>query len=200
MSMLTRLRRKFPALTPPGVMAKARIAIAKDVIANLDVGRMTAAQGEYFHLGDVTPGVDDTFEGVTLAIKQPRGGTSCRVCAIGAACVSAVGLYDKAPEAEDDWQSYNNVDENTMRDVLARYFSRDQLGLIECAFERSIGFALGSDSPRAYLARDFGLAARDRIIPSAVSPNNYITNPEADEAILRAIMQNIIKNDGTFRP
>ena len=43
MSLLTRLRERFPVLVPPKVKANARVAIAKDVIATLATGRMVAA-------------------------------------------------------------------------------------------------------------------------------------------------------------
>jgi hypothetical protein len=69
-----------------------------------------------------------------------------------------------------------------MRDVLAKWFSREQLDLIECAFERSVTFDTGGSS---YRSRVRALGFGDRYL----DPRDR----------LEAIMQNIVDN-GRFIP
>ncbi len=200
MSMLTRLRKRFPVLVAPKVKAEARLAIAHDILATLDLGRMVARKGTYFELKGITKGGGDNWEAIALGVRL-KGSTSCEVCAIGAACVAAVGLYDNAPELEDEWGEERRygpryVEDTTMRDVLSRWFSRRQLGLIECAFERSTGFVHSVEhSTAGARAKNFGLR-----VAEAEGGDDWANTPEKDELVLRAIWQNVIDNNGTFKP
>ena len=187
MSILTKLRERFPVLIPPTVKADARVAIAEDVIKTLAVGRMTAVQAGYFNLDVWTKASDDSFEAAALSVRD-KGKTRCRVCAIGAAAICAVGLYNDAPVMESIWRTAgyyvpHDTDSESMREVLARWFTRKQLDLIECAFEMSDEHEEGGSSESVretavYFGEDYG-EPRER---------------------LEAIMQNIIDNNGTFKP
>lgn len=181
MSALSRLRKKFPVLTPPKVKAEARVAIAEDVIETLDVGRMYVSSGTGYHrLRDWAKGVFGKYEATALSLRV-RGKTRCTVCAIGAACLSAVGLYNDAQQLEDETLGIYGPDSDNMRDVLARWFTRVQLDLIESAFEKDY-FGIDANGDALRRAIKFG--------------ERYL----GDEERLRAIMGNIIDNDGTFRP
>lgn len=185
MSTLTKLRERFPVLSPPDVRADARVAIAKDVIETLEIGRMKATAGTYYELDEWIEGANESFETAALSVRK-RGNTECRVCAIGAAAVCAVGLYDEAPELELNWQtswSAHDVNSWDMRNVLARWFTRKQLDLIECAFEGDDDFTAGGSSQDA----------RDRAI-------RFGERSEDDRDRLVSIMQNIVRNKGSFRP
>ena len=178
---LERLRKLFPKRSVPRKKADARVEIAKDVIETLDAQRMVATPLEYFKLGTHTEGALESFEATALSVRR-KGKTKCRVCALGATVVCAVGLYDEAPELEEDW-GYKHVSNSTMRDVLSRWFSRQQLDLIECAFEMCSGFDLGKSSN----------ASRE----TAETFGEGFSHPRAR---LVAIMQNIVDNKGLFRP
>jgi len=175
MTTLERLRKKFPVLIAPRRKADARVAIAQDVIETLRIGRMVAAQDGYFNY----QGSMNSFEAVTLGVRAPASAT-CRVCALGAALVCAVGLYDKAPELESYFRS-NRWHRSTFLKVLYRWFRKSQLSLIECAFERNNAF-MGANAWDRVKAMRFGEKYDD------------------DHDRLVAIMQNIVDNGGTFKP
>ena len=102
--MLAKLRERFPVQTEHAKNADNRIAIAKDVLAVLDANRMIAMTGNYVRGGDLPQYAEESFEALALAIRNPKSRVSCEVCAIGAAAISAVGLYDRAePIEEGDW-------------------------------------------------------------------------------------------------
>ena len=178
MNVLSRLRAKFPVLVPSKVKAEVRVAIAQDVIDILKFGRMTVKSGYgYFELDGYVDGMEDSYEAVALSMRQPRGKTRCIVCALGAAALCAVGLYD---EVGEDKGEYTESEE--MRDILAKWFSRKQLDLIECAFERNSEFSIGKSA----------LSVRER---AAAFGRGY----EDDTERLEAIMNNIVRNEGSFR-
>ncbi|MEE8607934.1 MAG: hypothetical protein V3S55_10025 [Nitrospiraceae bacterium] len=184
MSLLTRLREKFPVLVPPNVKAEARVAIAQDVIKTLAFERMVAkSRHGYFLVNESAKGVrEDSYEAVALSMKT-RGKTTCTVCAIGAACLSAVSLYDKAEPVEREYDGWG-TSSMYMRIVLARWFTRKQLDLIECAFEKSADFQEADPS----------LESRNRAKAFGIQ------HPMDSRERLEAIMQNVIDNDGTFKP
>lgn len=113
-------------------------------------------------------------------------GVTCTVCGIGAAFVAAVKRGDDF-KVNDFTNGFG--DDDAMRDYLRKYFTANDVALIECAFERSPGFAhyggstLDETSPQVIRAVAFG--------------NGY---PDSSSDRLRAIMQNIINNGGAFRP
>ncbi len=175
--VITALRRIFPALTPPDKKADARVAIAQDVLDTLEIGRMEASRNHgYMSVHGHVKSVN-TFEDLSLALRRKGGKTSCRVCAIGAAALCAIGLYDEAPYDDIYWSG------GTMRDVLSRWFSRKQLDLIESAYEMDKESHDGGSSD----------GARERAVAFGV---RYVDPRER----LEAIMQNIIRNKGSFRP
>lgn len=187
MNWIKRLRKKFPVQEVPAKKADARVAIAQDVLELLRIGGIEAKPGWYVTApakGVQYPeGVGDTFEGTALALRQPRSPVRCGVCAIGAATMAAVGLYDECEALEEDWISYNteSSDDTTMRDVLARWFTRQQLDLIECAFECENNFYSGGSAEEA----------RENAV-------NFGHRYDDAEDRLRAIMENIVRNKGRF--
>lgn len=182
MSLLDRLRKKFPVLVPPSKKAETRVAIAEDVIETLGLRKMRAKRGTYFsEKGDSY--LDDPFEAIALRMRQRYGQAECTVCALGAAAISAIGLYNKPGAVGKAWDIFGEVDQSELHKVLGRWFTPIQLDLIECAFETSTAFSVGESTYDARDdAEDFGL--------------KYNT----DHNRLVAIMENIIENKGTFRP
>ena len=193
---LTTLRKRTPVLPIPEKRADARIAIAKDVLMTLDAKRLSVvARSGYVFIerGAVVPEyVVESFEALALAVRNPRSRAQCHVCAIGAAALSAVGLYDRADDLNDHWGENADdgddymgfyADSGLLRGLLGAWFTPNMLSLIECAFEETIFHGAKNSSPvdrkRASL---FG---------------KQFSDPELR---LRAIMQNIVDNDGTFRP
>lgn len=163
-------REQFEALSP----AEQRVAIFRDIIAQLDARTFTAKTGTYVEV----PSLLDTVE--ESVITQP-----CTVCAIGAAFVSAVRLGDRLDEHAFGEYGVESADDlsgadSPMRDHLERFFTSDDLGLLESAFEMSEGFAV------------FNLAG--------VEAERFGKRFQRPDDRLRAICENGIANGGEFRP
>lgn len=166
--------------------AEKRIAIAKDVIAQLKAGTYRSSPGTYceFNTKEVAK-MDATKE----LQKELRKVTACNVCALGSLFVSDVRKHNnfKAGKAElgyylddafgSEWIN-DSIDDSVIRERLSKLFSSEQLALIETAFETNDSF--GADEDAAYTAIEFGQAFDD--------PSERMT----------AIMTNIIRNNGTF--
>lgn len=168
--------------------AERRVAIAKDVLAQLRLERYVATEGVYVdykvaELASTAP--DKPLEKLLPQVK------SCEVCALGACFLSAVRKYNDVKAGDIDvpetWRSHtgeeytdHNFDDGVMRDKLARHFTKTQTNLIESAFECM---------PMGSLTRE-----------SAQSAISFGYLYEDSHSRLVAIMKNIVKNGGTFKP
>lgn len=171
-TQVARRNREFDAMAK----AQKRVAIAKDVLAYLRAGKIKTDVPGYLNDVDLRNGeqVRDSLQATDQA---------CQACAIGA-CFVAANLR------ADDLVVHREalLLAGGMRDYLARWFSRGQLYLIEAAFECDAETATdrGVGDRLARRAEDFGLAHGNRC-------KNRTRR-------MRAIMQNIIDNGGTFKP
>jgi hypothetical protein len=174
-----------------------RIAIAKDAISQLKKEKFLAVESCYISFeGDdameaayekaITKAEDETeFRDVLKKVPQ------CEVCARGALFVSSVRLFNnfnvgamKKCEAEE---GNNSPGYDSIKKIEKRFFSVNQIGLIELAFEgdeyvsKEASDANNYDNESSHAFRFFGFYqdATDRMI---------------------AIMQNIIDNGGKFVP
>lgn len=170
-----------------------RVAIARDVLSQLKKATIIADRGTYFKVCanqdiETTEKLDDLLK----SFKKDKA--TCEVCGIGACFVGLVNLGNNAKSKSfisnkiiTDWRPVE-IDDSKMRRLLRKVFHSTQLTLIECAFEKSFVF-LDSDAKKnnvEYETREKAMSFGD----------GYDT----DEARLIAIMQNIIKNKGTFIP
>lgn len=173
-AQLEERNRHFEAMPP----AQKRVAIAKDVLDWLGLGRITAQAGTYM-LQELPGEWDGT--GWTL----PRGGgngvgqidgRNCSACAIGS-------VFAALTEHEPLSCGLNVCSDDTMLELLGKYFERDQLLDIEMAFE---GFP-------CHPGRTNKAATRfcRRIDKFAVG---------GSARRMQKIMKNIIDNGGTFVP
>lgn len=189
---------------------RQRMAIARDVIKSLNEGRMVAAQMGYFNIG-VPKGTgfefrtpagskkrvenfkrlldlagddwgDGNKEAADVSLNEAIAGVPCTVCGIAACFVAAVDKIDDITLGEADGMS-----DNAMRDYLCRWFSKEQVRLIEAAFERDFSFA--------YHHVESG--DRGEVSDAAEAFGRQHVDPKER---LIAIMKNIIDNEGTFRP
>lgn len=170
--------------------AELRVAVAKDVLASMR--KYCAAPGTY---------IDPTHDALIAASKvADKGGKEvaqllkkkCDVCAIGATFLSLVAIDNKYK-----FQVGNNlVGESFVytplgyqaKDRLRKVFSEEQLCLIESAFE-TVHF-----NDFYNLVQDKDL---DDKVDRAVAFGEKYDDPDKR---LRAIMRNIVKNEGTFIP
>lgn len=161
---------RFDALSP----AERRMAIARDVLAQLKKGRLVARADIYVN---TMPGSTISVVGDAQEVAD-NPGLRCTVCAIGSAVVSAVGLFDQVPE----FASLHDLAEQHYRYAyLSLFFSEEQQALMEAAFEMKLIGLASSSTPGVFRAIAFG--------------QRYDT----DDKRLRAIWRNVLRN-GEFIP
>lgn len=162
--------------------SEKRVAIARDVIAQLDVKKLVAQSGTW-----LTSGGDDdfipTYSGDDELQKVFSKVESCTGCALGGMFLCAVQKADnlkiKNLSAYNEEQDYNIPVEGTdLMKYLKKFFDNDQLELIENHFENGMG-SIGVHIPKHKL---------------------FAPDVTEDEMRMRLIMQNIIVNKGTFKP
>lgn len=172
-----------------------RIAVAKDVLKQLDSGLLTARKGTYLEfrklrlqmINNLPNNLDKVFNLVS------KKGATCDVCGIGSCFIATVRLGD---DYETDKIFENNplftglsLSSRQMRPYLRKIFTSRQLTLIECAFEQNYRHRDTTDKLSSYVfTQDVLEAVR------------FGLNYKNDEDRLRAIMYNIITNNGTFKP
>ena len=178
------MEKKKPNKTPRKRVTKAqqRVAIARDVLAQLKAGRLVGNSGSF--IGTDLPYAPPQTQVQEVLKKVPR----CDVCAVGSLFLCAVEKFDalKMEDLEAFLEAFGDsgvpVVERDVIPYLQRYFSEAQLRLIEIAFERGEG-AYEPKSSREEKASHFGC-------------HDGVTHDED----IKKIMRNIIKNDGTFVP
>lgn len=154
-----------------------RIAIAKDVLKRLRGKKLIPLQGTYVRPANrVFDLFDDEDSQQSQAQKHLDKLTDgCRVCALGAMFCSYVALKNKA-------KVFEFLNSDSFYDVeyrLKQAFSYSQLELIEGAFEGT------------WIQRESQLENADEIMA-------FVDKYACPRERMRAIMKNIIKNDGTF--
>lgn len=160
--------------------AQMRVKIARDVLKQIKAKKLVPRNGTYMDVGN-------HFEYFSkLGLLNPSIQfntvlpTKCEVCALGAVFIAAVdknntleiGELTYTPDRLRRYPSYFD-----MQNYLSKWFSREQLHLIESVFE--------SNSDYSFL--NFRKTVSD-------TPLRKI----AASKMLTAIMKNIIKNKGTF--
>ena len=157
----------------------AVVAIAQDVLERLSLHELHVAENYYLRrIYDVLVGTNPSIDARELLTRIED---KCTVCALGACLLSYIRLYDDVKVND----LRNGMDESNIYRHLGKYFTPHQLKLIEVAFELS-----------------------DRAGPVSVILNNDDYNAantfgrgyEGPVGRLRAIMENIIANDGVFKP
>lgn len=179
-------------------MSKAdkRVTIAKDVIAQLKAKKFVAkASHGYFNSAKVDKKIDnsnvnDHFE-LQDVIKDR--GVTCKVCGIGSLFACEVLRNDNFKIQKDySWQSdaTSFIDDETIAKRLVGIFDRGQLDLIEAAFEKRIV------NDKTNTLEDWNedpTNLGDKAL-------NFGKRYHKDNDRMIAIMENIIKNKGTFKP
>lgn len=178
---LLRLR-SFKNLKPEA----KRIAIAQDVIAQLDLEKIVAAQGTWLENVEYNEPIfteEDVEKNKLLSGKLAKV-KQCEACALGSMFMCTVDLAkdlrcNTLSDQLDSTGESSGVEIGDMEPYLVKFFARDQIRLIELAFE-------GGDG---------GYDAETDAEGCAVVM--FDIHDEA-ESRMRTIMQNIIDNKGTF--
>jgi hypothetical protein len=178
----------FEKLSP----SDKRVAIARDVLAQLDAGRITAEAGVYVRSFDLVNLIEESAKDAQLQNLLPEV-EECNVCALGSMFICGVNIANKLP-VKGLTTFEEEVSGSDAKKYLRRFFTNGQLGLIESAFET--GDML--DNYSRVSQHDANLLRAAILFGQLFDlEDDYQTG---DELRLRAIMENIIVNKGTFRP
>lgn len=159
-----------------------RVQIAEDVIAALDAGKITAHRG-HWALYNVDQTVDDNEE-----LQNVLNRTQCSVCALGAVFTEMVRRDNHFKVGELSSRRYLFI--ASLEERLETVFSRDQIILIENAYECGRGFYKNLKASEFF--SEEVLQRQDAFI------SRYCES--TDEVRMKVIMQNIIENNGEFIP
>lgn len=166
--------------------AEKRVMIAQDVLALLKVdknGQIVIQSGGYCTLQDDYENHLDTND---LSVDHLDdiivAGAGCSVCAKGALFLAHVFRFDNFRVTD----SY--IDDTEFNDLIT-YFDKFQWDLIEMAFEGNI--------IKDEYEEDEEDEEDDEEVKAAL---NFHIRYNTDTEILAGIMNNIIKNNGTFIP
>lgn len=202
---------EFKAMTPP----QQRVAIARDVLANLATRRYEAAQRTYVEWelnrgsnepltvekGYVIAGSHDTrgyttvsYNMATMTVEGTvaRDGVlpvceerSLRRCAV---CAVGSGVVSAlCLNGSDMNELADNSHNGEWQELLGQWFSGRQVALLETAFE-------GTDEWYTYEL--FGDDEGDALYRRAI----VFANDASSDERLRAIWQNVVDNEGEFVP
>lgn len=173
--------KQFENLSP----AERRVAIAKDVIAQIKCGRYMPDTGIYIEPEDI-PGYEATS---IQRIFNDIG--SCRVCEIGGIILSVTKFRNKLNK-EDIGRVSKDLNGRKINSILKGVFTPKQLFLIECAFE---GYNSTADRYACDKMDVENCFSEEEV--SKIDDFRAEYYDDADRMIV--IMRNIIKNKGTFK-
>jgi hypothetical protein len=191
---LTGIDRKnalFALLSP----AQKRVKIAWDVIHQLNAEAIIALSGKYVSKSDTlldidhacfydTKTSDEAAKAIQTSLLNPEL-KDCYTCALGGMFLSSVRVGNrysgKIAVGSDDEPVY---------DQLEKYFDIKQLAIIEYAFENDTVAGRMRNISRYH----------DPILAHEAGLESFRTRYTESSDRLRAIMNNIIHNKGTFVP
>lgn len=162
-----------------------RVAIARDVISAIKAGIIDVQHGVYLR----THGNELNDDGYIEKFD------SCTACALGSMFATCVV---KRPVLSLDVNDVmiparTGANDDAMREALSPYFSEKQLRLIESAFE--MDDFMGADDDVEYDEDD-----NVRYVGELGRAIAFGERYSSDKNRLIAIMNNIIENNGTFKP
>ena len=168
--------------------AQQRVTIAKDVIAGIKAKRLVANHDVYLGLGHKEENaIDDNPEGSLQ--EQLKSIPECTVCAKGALFVCTVARRNQVKNEELPGYYHENWNGDALSGLLGGVFSPYQLRLIETEFE-------GEDIEYDGDGREINA----KMFSPKYNNNGFINKDYMADTRLIAIMRNIIKNNGTFKP
>ena len=198
--------------------AEKRVMIAKDVLAQIKAQRYIPEHAVW-----VAPTFDvksevkyndgyayDTEEQADRSVQElwaTKELQTCNVCALGGMFMSCVGLNNNTTvrdlEAETEYLSEVIENEDSISNGLNKFFTKSQLALIEIYFEGGIGGFYIEDLVDGYYGT---VSSATRKLFSREDDDGYthLTNFDAKYKTpsdrMKAIMTNIVENNGTFKP
>lgn len=153
-----------------------RVAIARDIIKQIDTQAILLQTGSYLATIKIDPPIDGDLQEHVDLIQQ-----NCTACMLGAALLSKARLFNGVPMRRLDRNRRGGIDldREPIVDLLGEVFDRGTLNLLESAFEHC---AMGEN------ALEDGLEAAEF----------FGDQFDAAHVRARAIAQVLIDNDGEF--
>lgn len=183
--------------------SQKRVMIAKDVLAQIKAKRYVARSGTWAQ-PTFRENFFNTEQTGNESIQQlfaSKEIESCDVCAIGGLFMSCTNLnnhttYKQFNDESDEIGeliAYGDAYETGISNGLDLFFSKNQLILIEIYFENGEGyFSIDNETvntgSRFYKSIDF-----DHV-------KSFNDKYQDNDDRLKAIMKNVVENDGTFVP
>ena len=178
MKEINKLNEEFKKATK----AQKRVMIAQDVLAQLKAKRYVAESGCWVqaNYNSSATWADIKYTDSVQELFAEKTIESCNVCALGGLFMSCTNLNNNTTVGDLTKESYIGdlvADDDKISNGLNRIFTQKQLILIESYFEGSQGYFKGDD------------------VKTFVFLETY-----NDDERLKMITQNIIDNNGTFKP
>lgn len=183
---ITRRNKLFKGKT----RAEKRVLIAQDVIAQIKAKTLIPSSGTWVRLENADFLLDsDSLRAVTL-----NKDTTCKCCALGGLFLSCTLFNNKVTVGDVTEGDYGYLDDvirngEKFSNGLNTIFSENQLKLIENAFEQGGG---AFDPAYENFSDKYNALTSEAI--------RFGKRFSSDKNRLIAIMNNIIKNNGTFVP
>lgn len=182
--------------------AEMRVAVCKDVLARIRAKKIGVKHGRYLQLKGGQMLAELMGDNKSCDLQELVPVMKCNVCAKGALFLSAVDKYDDCELRRENSaiygdsitvnniHSYNNsIEYDAMQPTLNKLFSEAQLTMIEEAFEAKrpnyvyVNYLDGAVPP-----------------PNVKAAYEWGLKQPRGEARMVAIMKNVIKNGGEFKP
>jgi hypothetical protein len=172
--------------------ARKRVAIARDVLAQLGT-KIVAITGQYLASDLRQLNAADQLQKHLVKIK------TCKACALGAMFVCGVQIANDLTVRDSGLDSTGRLrgidrTRSTANVYLRRFFSREQLALIESAYEVTDM----TDEDNDVTLDEDSLSDALEFTSDIKGTGKY--TPNGDALRLRLIMENIVANKGTFKP
>ena len=188
------------------VRRKEVVAICKDVLQQMRYLNINPGAGYLRALTGKHAFVSNYFDDKTGDLQKylPFIKKNCTVCAIGSCFLSYVKLHDNVP-VKDFWDL---GDKDYQAGKLIKFFYKEQLDMIEAAYELTdnyVDWTIGHicnicnrDNICKSIAfgRKYNICNRDNICKSIAFGRKYLHSNKR----LCAILRNVIKNNGEFKP
>jgi hypothetical protein len=158
--------------------AEARVTVAKDVLSQLRSSELIGQCGTY--VGGALHNIA-YYNDVGADVREKLGREPCVVCAVGAAAIAFIKRFDGVKVIDDPEDGPRVPDPH---EIAGKLFPPKMRDMMESAFETEYCNAAESNRRSDVLDRCIEFGAR-----------HY-----DDTNRLRAIFQNIIDNDGEFKP
>lgn len=166
-------------------LAEKRVLIAKDALELLESGKISIERGQFVSF-DSSLSVEISQENeLQKLLPKIR---NCKVCALGGLMISKANLYNDCKLSVEE-KDLKYLNPHRIKNIP--YFTKYQSQLIETAFEMGEGYFGEGGDGKYYLI----LKKKDK--NKAI---NFGYKYSDDDDRFVAIMKNIIKNKGTFKP